>query len=45
MFSLQQNLRTRRWNRFCPEVWRGRGIMYTYGSKCKNGKNKFCQRI
>jgi hypothetical protein len=52
MFFLQQNQRTRGWNRFCPEAGRGRGkelgrprqevaqIMYTHVSKCKNDKIK-----
>jgi hypothetical protein len=41
MFSLQQNWRTRGWNRFCSEV--GIGVaqtMYTHVSKCKNDKIK-----
>jgi hypothetical protein len=40
MLSLQQNWRTRRWNRFCPKVGEdgGRQIMYTHVSKCKNDK-------
>jgi hypothetical protein len=42
MFSLQQNQRTRGFNRFFPER-RGVGgevaqTMYTYVSKCKNEK-------
>jgi hypothetical protein len=39
MFSLQQNTRTRGWNRFCLEAGgRGLQIMCTYVSKCKNDK-------
>jgi hypothetical protein len=45
MFFLQQNQRTRVWNRFCLEaVWLGEGVaktMYTHVSKCKNNKIKF----
>jgi hypothetical protein len=42
MFFLQQNWRTRRWNKFFPEVG-GEGrdvaqIMYKLVSKCKNDK-------
>jgi hypothetical protein len=42
MFSLQQNQRTRGWNRVCLK---GRGrkvmqIMYAHVSKFKKGKNK-----
>jgi hypothetical protein len=52
MFSLQQNWRTRRWNRFCLEAGGGRWgrwgslggevvqTMYTPVSKCKNDKIK-----
>jgi hypothetical protein len=41
MFSLQQNCRTRGWNRFCLEGWgEGVQIMYTHVSKCKNDKIK-----
>jgi hypothetical protein len=46
MFSLQQNQKTRRQNRFCQEVGRGREegevaqTMYTHVSKCKNSKIK-----
>jgi hypothetical protein len=42
MFSLQQNQKTRGWNRFCPEKV-GRNVaqtMYTHVSKCKNNKVK-----
>jgi hypothetical protein len=44
MFSLQQNRRTRGWNRFCP-LFQGQGgkegeevakTMYIHVSKCKN---------
>jgi hypothetical protein len=41
MFSLQQNLRIRGQNRFCPEVgggWEVGQIMYTHVTKCKNNK-------
>jgi hypothetical protein len=51
MFSLQENWRTRRWNRFCLEV--GKGVkdgggqggevaqtMYTHMNKCKNNKKE-----
>jgi hypothetical protein len=46
MFSLQQNRRTRWWNRFCPD-WRYWGAweegqvaqtMYTYVNKCEGDK-------
>jgi hypothetical protein len=41
MFSLQQNWRTRGWNRFCPEVWgKVPQTMYTHVSKCKNNGTK-----
>jgi hypothetical protein len=48
MFPLQQNWRTRGWNRFCLVVAVGRGrrrgdvnqIMYTQVSKYKNDKMK-----
>jgi hypothetical protein len=49
MFSLQQNQRRGRWNRFCLEagVWQqgcgglaGIGTMYTHVSKYKNDKIK-----
>jgi hypothetical protein len=45
MFSLQQNQRTRGWNRFCPEVGGGEVVqtMYTHKNKCKN--NKILKRI
>jgi hypothetical protein len=45
MFSLQQNWRTRGWNRFCLDwggIWGvGSGdstAMYTHVSQCKNNK-------
>jgi hypothetical protein len=48
MFSIQQNRRTRRQNRFCPEVSgrgnreKGRGgtKMYIHVSKCKSDKRR-----
>jgi hypothetical protein len=43
MFSLQQNQRTRGWNRFCLEAGNGglvAQIMYTHVSKFKNNKIK-----
>jgi hypothetical protein len=47
MFSLQQNQRTKGWNRSCPEAGVGGGVcgelvqlMYTHVSKCKNYKRK-----
>jgi hypothetical protein len=42
MFSLQQNCRTQRWNRFSLEGggWEGAQTMYSHVSKCKNGKIK-----
>jgi hypothetical protein len=48
MFSLQQNWRTKGWNRFCTEAGGGRGgrsgeadqTMYTHVSKHKNDKRK-----
>jgi hypothetical protein len=40
-FSLQQNQRTRGWNRFCLEAWgEVAQTMYTHVSKCKNDKIK-----
>jgi hypothetical protein len=39
MFSLQQNWRTRGWNRFCPK--RGGRWPKDCKSKCKNDKIKF----
>jgi hypothetical protein len=49
MFSLQQNQRTRGWNKFCSETGgRGSGevaqTMYTHVSKCKNDKTKKFKR-
>jgi hypothetical protein len=44
MFFLQQNQRTRAWNRFCPEAEGERElaqIMYTNVIKCKNDKMEF----
>jgi hypothetical protein len=41
MFSLQQNPRTGRQNKFCPEAGKGDGPMYTYMSKCENDKIYF----
>jgi hypothetical protein len=35
MFSLQQNWRIRRWNRFCLDAG---ACAYIHVSKCKNGK-------
>jgi hypothetical protein len=43
MFFLQQNQRTRAWNRFCPEAEGERElaqIMYTNVIKCKNDERK-----
>jgi hypothetical protein len=43
MFSLQQNWRTRGWNKFCPEApgrCGERQIMHTHVSKGKNDKIK-----
>jgi hypothetical protein len=43
MFLLQQNQRTRRWNRFCPESGGGGRVaqtMYTRISTCENDKIK-----
>jgi hypothetical protein len=50
IFFLQQNWRTREWNRFCLEAGQGEGLggrrgektqtMYTYVSKCKTAKIK-----
>jgi hypothetical protein len=42
MFSLQQNCRTQRWNRFSLEGggWEGAQTMYSHVSKCKNDKIK-----
>jgi hypothetical protein len=41
IFFLQQNRRTRGWNRFCPEAGGGeKQIMYTHASKHKNDKIK-----
>jgi hypothetical protein len=45
MFSLQQNQRTREWNRFYLEAGPRVGenvakTMYTHVSKCKNNKRK-----
>jgi hypothetical protein len=41
MFSLEQNLRRRGQNRFCPELGAGGGTtMYTHVSKCTNDKIK-----
>jgi hypothetical protein len=41
-FSLQQNRRTRGWNRVCPEVcvWGSKQTIYTHMNKCKNDKMK-----
>jgi hypothetical protein len=43
MLFLQQNQRTREWNRFCPEAGVGRRVevaktMYTHISEYKNDK-------
>jgi outer membrane phospholipase A len=46
MFSLQQNQRTRGWNRLCPEAgvcggeWEVVQTMYIHVRKCKNDKIK-----
>jgi hypothetical protein len=48
MFFLQQNQKTRGWNRFCPEAVVERGgvtqIMSTHVSKCKSNKIKFLKK-
>jgi hypothetical protein len=42
MFSLQQNWRTRGWNRFCQEAGGGEEIqkMYSHVSKCNSDLKK-----